>query len=388
MRATLLVVLAAALVAGACKSKPVEPKRDPEAAAPPVTADLRRKAGLPGAGEIEIDRTSDSRPLAWVNGDVVTYREVLLRIGPQIAVLADDKERRALEEQALLDIVEIKIIADAALDAGVFITREELDSEIADRAKDVEKTGGTLEAFLRERGITRWDFEERIKEEILTRKFMLAALGRSGDPSVRVRARADSFVSPQEVRRYYERNPERFHVPAVARMRMLTIRPDFGAPDRTAADKVALAKATSVKERLEAGEDFVPIFREYQGETDDPDPLDGLVEIHEGQTKYNEQFTDFAMNSEPGAVKIHQQGKGRTFYVMLAEGSQPARQRSYDEARAGIRQELGGVKRATAALEVELSVLAESSVEPPAVYHRLREQLVTNRRNLLQDYGL
>src|SRR5439155_7558199 len=110
--------------------------------------------------------------------------------------------------------------------------REEVEKEREDQIAKLKKNSATLEAYLNERGETRREFDETLRKGIVRRKFLLASVGRNQDPNVRVRPVTDLYVPPGEVRKYYDRHQDRFHEPAAARYRMLTVRTDLENPDR------------------------------------------------------------------------------------------------------------------------------------------------------------
>ena len=211
---------------------------------------------------------------------------------------------------------------------------------------------------------------------------MLAAVGRGG-PGTLVRAKVDTYVSPVEVRKFYDRNPGAFRRPAQARIRMLTIKP----PTYDAKGlEIGRKRAQEAHARLVAGEDFVPVFRELceTGENAVDDPLDGLMTILKNDREHASWIVDFAFAHEKGHISDVER-HGRTFYVLLAEGSEEARQVPYDEVQVQLREHLAAVKRTAAAYEVELHLLEEASVRPEYIRTKLRSSLSKARRKVLEE---
>ena len=388
MRIWILAALAAAAAAG-CASPgddavPGGPERP---SAPPTNFERMKEARTPADAPAP-DPRSTSRVLGYVEGDVVTYREVLQLIGPELAQMETDAEKSRAEDETLLDIVRERMMFRAATDAGVHASRDEIESARADYVRKLSKNAATLEAFLREHDMTRHEFDEKLRRQLVVDKYQYAAIGRASSADVRVRPVTDTYVKPEEVRKYYDRFPEKFRQPSLARYRILTVKTDLEKPDRVAAVAAAQAAANAVRDRLAAGEDWVPVYRQTvspdaQGGADTAEPNDGLLEIPRG--KMAAWIEEFAFGAERGTLLVKQQGT--TFYVLRAEGSHEARTIPFEEAEPGIRGVLRDSRLALAWLEVELSVLDQSSISPDSLRSRLRDSLRRARLNIQDQVG-
>jgi hypothetical protein len=381
--------LVGVLAVAACGTNPTDAGGAPSA--PPTAFDMAQAAKDPVAAT-QADMHSPSRVLGYVEGEVITYREVLQRVGPELAQAETAKEKQTLEDDALLDVVRERMMYRAAQDARVPATRDEIDANRETFVKGLAKNGGTLEAFLHEHDMTRREFDEMVKMQLVLEKYRQASIGHSGDAIVSrlVRPVTDTFVSPEDVRKCYDRNPDKFREPAVARCRMLTIPTDLTAPDREAAVAAAKAKAEAVLARLRAGEDWVPVYREALPGAAEPDARigpDGLVEIHKGDTVWADWIREFAFKSARGTLPDPVQ-KGTTFHVLRAEGAHEERVVPFEEAEEPIRRELTALKGRLAWLEVQLTVLDESSVQPDSLRAKLRDALRQARQKLLASAGL
>jgi hypothetical protein len=379
----LALVLAPAALLAACGSRPAaDPSLAPRA--PPLAADRSREAGADTRDEPRNDSTS--RVLAYVNGDVVTYRDLLVRIGPQLAVVEGEDAKAKLEHDELMTVLRERVLAHAARAAGVEVSRDDLEQDRRRRVREIERSGGTLEAYLNERGMTRREFDEQARSELAVDRFLLAAIGQ-GDGQVRVRAMTDTYVSPADCQRYYERNPSAFQQEAGARVRVFAVRSDLTASDRKAAVEAARLRAQAVRARLLAGEDPVPVFRELNRDTEEPDPADGLLQLRKGHSSAAEWIESFAFGEPRGTVGELTQ-KGTTWYVLYAEGAQEERRAPFEEVQNRVRQFLFQVRRQVAVYEVELALLEAAAVRPPAVKARLGEVLRAQRRKLAGEAGL
>ncbi len=379
------LLLLAAFAAPACSSSAPDTAAAPPSAEP--TAFKLNQAAKDAKSDVVPDPRSPSRVLGYVEGEVVTYRDVLLRAGPQLAMIDSPEERDRLEERVLLDILEDRLVYYAATEAKVEVTRDEIDAEREKFVKGLAQSGGTLEAFLAERGMTRREHDESIRRALVARKYLLAAIGRNQDPKVWVRAVTDTYVSPADVEKYYEDHPDRFREPATARCRMLAVEADFSVKSRRDAVAEAKAAAESAAARLRAGEDWVPVYRSARPPGSDPDPNDGYMEIQRGDDKVAQWIEDFAFSSEKGKLSDVIE-KGTTFYVLKAEGAREARTVPLEECQARVRGMLVKLRQDLAGYEVELSLLDETSIRPESLHAKLRDSLRAARRKLLEQAGL
>jgi hypothetical protein len=380
---SLVAVVAAALAAGACGSDVADRSPDSPPTAAPLARDRARAAKEAAAEEPGENRTQ-SRVLAYVDGEVVTYRDVTLRIGPVLAMLESDEERDRKEQEELLAVLEDRILYGAAQAAGVGAARDEIEESRAEFVAKLAKSGGTLEAYLTERGMTRRELDEMLRRQIVMRKYLYAAIGLGGDPNVRVRAVTDTYVSPSDVRKYYDRHPERFRDPAGARYRIMTFTPDLSDPDPKKANAAARARADAALARLRGGEDWVPLYREIHAGAEAPDPMDGLVDVRRGDKP--DWIEDVAFGKPKGTLDLVT--KGRTCYILRAEGARDERVVPFEERQSEIRKYLIDLRRTMAGYEVELSLLDEASIRPEPLKARLRDSLRKTRLKMMSEAGL
>jgi hypothetical protein len=375
-----MIAVAVALFTAGCGSAIQEHGSDAAPTAPPTAKDLTQ-APVTAAPADAVDPRSPSRVIAYVEGEVVTYREILQRVGPELSQLENEADKAKMEDRALTDLLRERLLYRAAVDAGVHVTRDEIDEKREKAVKELARSGGTLEAWLHEHDMTRREFDETNRVRLIVEKYRRASIGHSSDPSVRVRPWTDTYVAPEDVRKYYDRHPLKFHESAGARYRMLIVKTDLAAPDRAAAVAAARAVAESAVARLQGGEDWVPVYRELNQAPPDPRQPDGLSLIERG--KAADWIEEFAFNSPKGTV--HLEPKGTTFYVLLAEGVRDERVIPFEEAAPDLRLQLQQLRVAMAFLEVELAVLDESSLQPEQMRAKLRETLRLDRLAYLAE---
>ncbi len=360
--------------------------------APPLAAKMREEPGVPPppAAPRPADEKAGSRVLGYVNGEVVSQRDVLLAAESQLRVIDDPEARQTKEETTLYEILVQRLVDRAAREAGIDATRDEVDRVKSRQIRDIERSGGKLEAFLAERGITHREFDELVRRKIRGERWMVAAMGAGPAAGVPVRAHTETYVRPVELRDWYDANQPRFHQPATARFRRLAIRADLSAEDRDAAVAAAKSKAEAAWNRLRAGDDWVPVYREAiagdgpDGPNADSLADDGLIEIKTRGSVHAPWIEEFAFTKPKGELSEVTQ-KGVTFYVLRAEGVLPERQRPFDEVQDEIQERLLRVRRGMAYYEVCLWLVEQASIQPAELATRFREHLSASRRKLLEQ---
>jgi hypothetical protein len=384
MRVTPTLLLTAAALA-ACSSAPERTFRSPEEAAPALEREVAVEArnGPDEDGE-KPRRNSSSRVLAHVNGEVVNYRDILLELGPEVTATIEPEERRELEQQELIRLVRDRVILQDAREYEVPVTRQEFEKSRDQRVKELEQNGGTIDAFLAEQGMSKQEWEQKIKDGIRIEKYMLARIGRSGDPAVRVPPLVDIYVSPGETRDFWDSHPELQRQPAMAKVRMFTLRPIRGSRDPAAADREVRRMAEEVRRRLTKGDDAAALWRELNEGVLEADPGEGLLEIQRGERAG--WIEEFAFGNDRGTVSeiLQPGGFGTTCYVLRAAGHHEARAVPYEERQDEIRRQLGGLKWQAARYKIELLLLDKSTIDPSRVRRKVRSSLLSSFAKLDQ----
>ncbi len=166
-------------------------------------------------------------------------------------------------------------------------------------------------------------------------------------------------VDEAEVRRLYDEDPAATTRPEQVRARHILIRT---TAERDAAAAEALA--SQLLGRLEAGEDFAALAREF---SDDPGSKErggdlGLF----GRGEMVAPFEAAAFAAEPGQL-VGPVGSDFGYHLIRVEAKEPGGRQTFEEAAEGIRSRLRG-ERAQAAAEARARQLAErfAGQEPAA----------------------
>ena len=213
------------------------------------TVVVNAQPGMPNRGNDEIAR---------VNGVVITrqafqitYRQAVdqhAREGHPI----DEVHLAPLRRKVIQRMVEEELLVQESRRRGITISSEEVDQDVAAARARFE----TPEAFQQE--LARLYLDETGYRRYLKRQRAIdRLLAQQVDPSV--------SVSPEEMRRFYEANPQRYQSPETIRVRHILIHRAAG--DANASPDAAYRKISMIREKLEQGEDFADLAAEYSQES-------------------------------------------------------------------------------------------------------------------------
>ncbi len=143
-------------------------------------------------------------------------------------------------------------------------------------------------------------------------------------------------VADDEVRKYYERNKEKYTVPEQALASHILIKVNFGA---TAEEKKkARDKAKQILEWLKKGEKFETLAKQYSDDPQSKEAGGKMGYIPKGRMP--KAFDEQAFSMKPGQISdVVETDYG--FHVIQVEDHKDAVTRQFDEVTASIREELG-----------------------------------------------
>ncbi len=145
--------------------------------------------------------------VAWVNDSIILHSDVMDRIRPRLKQYRKRLSKRELAYrkrtlfmQELSLMVEEKVIIQAAREEGLQVTNRELnqlEQQMVERFESREKFLETL----RQNGRTLEDWRRNKRKQELQKKLIRKKFRGAG---------VDTFVSPREIRKYYQENKEEF----------------------------------------------------------------------------------------------------------------------------------------------------------------------------------
>lgn len=339
-----------------------------------------------------------SDAVATVNGSAITAREfgeelgrqqdrLRAAFGPNVdpAALDTPETRRALLES----LVQQRLVADAALRAGLTVTDEALRetiSAVPAFQRDGQFSMETYETLLRAQGMTREGFERRLRHELLVSQ-LGEAVGGTAITSRTVAERvgtllgerrelrealiaaqpflAQAKVGEAEVKAYYESHPEEFSVPERVRVEYLVLSADglrerekvpeaevkaayesrasqFGVPEQRRASHILVKTREEadkiVAEARKSPGRFGALAKQYSQDPGSAAKGGDLGYFAKGTMV--PAFEEAAFRQKEGAIGDPVQSDFG-WHVIQVTGIQPASVKPYSAVRAELAEELG-----------------------------------------------
>jgi hypothetical protein len=341
----------------------------------------------PASPPAPVDQLLDfSRAVARVNGRTIVLREVRIQFGPSWENYLNRREDLLrLADERLRAIVLRRLLVAEAERIGLTLPEGVLEKEEERQRKAAEAEGTTLDQHARDMGTTRREMSQATAERLMAdqaRAFFTGYYPPHAYDADTFRPSVDFFVSPDEVRAWGRAHPDRVSVPASARLRLLDLRVDEfrrdGASDAEAR-AACLAAAERARDRARAGEGFADLVRElshgYGREEGGLLPPMGPT----GSERAEYRAWAFAPERKVGDVSdpIPLPSGAVVLYVEERSGGG-----TLPIAQWGpiAREELEGIKREIAWIEVRVRLVEEASIEPRELRDQILARLEEERR--------
>ena len=192
---------------------------------------------------------------AIVNGEVITYSQVRMLVGPRERMLRQQfqgeelqKQLKAVHDAALKDLIDRQLIVNAFKEEKLALP----DYFVEQRMNDIirENFGGDRNTFIKTLQAQNFSISEFRKAEY--EKIVVAAMrGKNVKPN--------TIASPNRIEDYYRRNREQFTSKEEVKLRMIMI-PSRAAEGNSAAQK---AMAEEILGKLAGGADFARMAQMY-----------------------------------------------------------------------------------------------------------------------------
>jgi len=194
------------------------------------------------------------RVVATVNDEVITWSELMGVINSeaarQLEGLSDavrESRIRELERPYLNNLIEVKLQVQEARRLGLTVGDSEIDGAIAEIKNKYKLTDAAFQESLKAERMTLIDYRARLSEQIMMQKVL------------NMEVKSKLIVSDAEMQEYFEANKGEFSESQKMKIRQIF----FAAPgDETGKEEVR-ARAEQVYQRIQAGDDFEVMAREY-----------------------------------------------------------------------------------------------------------------------------
>jgi parvulin-like peptidyl-prolyl isomerase len=191
--------------------------------------------------------------VAKVNGDTISGSELEVEVRKEMIPMGNPKwtdlnedYRGKLVYSILSSLINSKLVFDEAVARGATAT----DAEVQDEYLKLTQSFKNEDEMNKQFNLLKIDRAKAIEElykNLVVRKFI--------DQNIRNRI----SVTPEEMARYYSEHPNEFKHPDIVRTSQILIQSD-GSPE---SDARAKQQAMDILKRIENGEDFAELARQY-----------------------------------------------------------------------------------------------------------------------------
>ncbi|MHA6259138.1 foldase protein PrsA [Sporosarcina sp. CAU 1771] len=207
-------------------------------------------------------------------------------------------------EQALNTLIDQKLIALEIKNQKIKASDDEIEAEMATQ---IEELGGeeTFEALLTQNNVTKAMFKENIAEFLSVRQLI--------EPRVE--------ISEEEILAYFEENKE-----------------DFNQEEQVEASHILvedIATANEVKKKLDAGEDFAELAKEYS--TDESNAENGGELGFFNSTRMVEEFTEAAFSMNVGDISEPVKTT-HGFHIIHVTDKKEAKEATFEDSKEEVKE--------------------------------------------------
>lgn len=296
---------------------------------------------------------------AKVNGKTITMQEVDRAVKQQAQ--GQESKLSPLElAGARLDVlntlIQQEVMFQKAEKEATVPTDEEITAEINKQKTQSGKSADQIEKEMKDQGMTEATFRDQVKKAIAIQKLVEKVTGKIEPPK-------DS-----EIEAFYNGNKEAFVKKKGVKLAAIVIDPaNAGEGDQTTDEVSAVAKAKEIADKINAGQDFAALAREY---SEDQSKFQGgdLGYLSEDDLKqaFPEEVAAGLMNPQlPIGKVVSVRSQGKLFILKLQERSDK------DEAvtleSPGVRQQvvesLGNNRKQLLAASYQAVAMNEAKIE-------------------------
>ena len=270
---------------------------------------------------------SDENVAARVNGDEISLTELNQQVDQlkeQYPNMFDgsEGEGRLLDfKQRLLDnLINQKLIEQAAEDKGIEISDEDIQKQIATLKKGFQGDEAKFQQALKSAGLDEAGLEQQVREQLMQQK-LIAKLS------------TESSVTADDIKAYYEANKSQFEQKAAKRASHILFKPE----DEATAKKV-LAE-------VQAGGDFAAAAKKY---SQDPGSAANGGDLGWPTTGYVKEFQAALDALKVGAMTTTLVKSQYGWHIIKATDERAASTKTLEEAKTQIEQIITQQRKAEA----------------------------------------
>lgn len=268
----------------------------------------------------ELLKESEGDVVAIVNGKSISRSELKL----QTSLLPEQYRLVMTEDQILEQMINEELLLQDATARGIEPSTEEMDAAY----QEILDAGNLTEEALKE-NLATYNLNIEDLQRMLTKQLTINKLFKETVDK-------EITVSPEEVRAFYDANPESFNAPEEVTVKHILIATSDERDTATARSEAEAALA-----RYEAGEDFCTLVKEL---SDDPGSKANCGEYTFGRGLMVPPFEEAAFDMEDGETRVVDTSFGS--HVMLKVNHTASKTPSFEEVSSSIEEQLLAQKQA------------------------------------------
>jgi peptidyl-prolyl cis-trans isomerase C len=289
----------------------------------------QKAAGQDAASSTPKDETK-LQNAAIVNGKPIPmseYQAGIDQLNRQIEMTGrqpDEKELPTLKQRILNNLIARELMKQEIAKKGIKVDESEVNAQL-----DTVKKSTSPEDFansLKQMNMTEESLKEHFASQLAVKKLIETELS------------SKVAVTPEEVKAFYDSNPDVFKTPEMVRASHILVKVDEKASPEEKAK--ALEKIKGIQKRIQAGEDFAEVAKEV---SDCPSKANGgdLNFFQKGQMVG--PFENAAFSMKPGEVSDIVETEFGYHIIKLTDKKAPGTM-SFDEIKPRIEQHLKSEK--------------------------------------------
>lgn len=284
---------------------------------------------VPGSAGDEEPKIDPAKIIAKIGDKTITEGDLTKEIESQgkamrISSINDipKEERAQFRKMVLNNMLEKMLILESAKEKKLTVSDDDMQAEMKE-LKGRFPDEAAFQSALQQQNIKEKDLEEKIRESMTIRKVMESV------------ADTTPTITEQQLKEYYDENPDRFKQEEEVRASHILIKVDKGAtPDEKSAAK---KKIEEIRDKITKGGDFAKLANEFSdcpsGKRSGGD-LDWF-----GKGRMVPEFEKAAFNLKPGEMSdIVETSFG--YHIIKVTDKRSAKTIGYDEVKADLRQDL------------------------------------------------
>jgi peptidyl-prolyl cis-trans isomerase C len=235
---------------------PKAPAAAPKAAAAPAQDQAAKPQPKPEADEVIPPAAPNAifpAVVARVNGKAILGRDLEELVRRELSSIGNPEWKNLREDyrgqltlNLLTTLINSKLIYQKAVASGIKATDAEVQAEFQKIAKTF-KSDAEMNIALAEQNTDRATLERTLHETLTMSKYVNEVIGKK------------ITVTPEELAKYYQGNPDEFKHPDIVRTSHILIPIAGDTPDQ---DAKAKERAESLLARIKKGEDFAKLAKE------------------------------------------------------------------------------------------------------------------------------